>query len=133
MTPETVFDGVPAEAKVILGYACGVPLTAVAALAAHTTRVPGATLHAGLVVGDDLPIGDAVRSGSLRLRSWHISGPVRRWWREGLVEYVPLRMSDVARVLTRDMDVGNPARHPPPRSAPVGPGVPPRKERRHDQ
>lgn len=101
---EDAFDGVPAGARVVANNCCGTPLTLLSALADHAERVGGIELTAGLLLGDP-PLEPAVRSGALRLRSWHVHGGLRKLFREGLVDYVPTRLLDVPEVMLTGADV----------------------------
>jgi len=98
------FRDVPAGARVVAGAGCGTPLTLLAELAEHAERAGGATLTAGILLGDP-PLERAVRSGALRVRSWHVHGALRRLRREGLVDYLPMRLLDVSRFVLPEADV----------------------------
>ncbi|WP_207082292.1 acetyl-CoA hydrolase/transferase C-terminal domain-containing protein [Nocardioides sp. S5] len=65
-----------------------------ATLGEHTLSNPVVTLSAGLLLGD-LPFESAVRAGALRFRTWHIPGSGRLLAGDGLIDYLPLRASDV--------------------------------------
>ncbi|WP_214105258.1 acetyl-CoA hydrolase/transferase family protein [Acrocarpospora catenulata] len=101
---DDVFHGTPARARVVVGNACGTPLTLLAALADHAERAGGVTLTAGLLFGDP-PLEAAIRSGGLSLRSWHVHGALRSLHREGLIDYLPLRLLDVPDTVLRGADI----------------------------
>jgi len=101
---ESAFDGVPAGATVVANNCCGTPLTLLAALADHAERVGGLELRAGLLLGE-APIERAIRSGALRVRSWHIHGSLRHLAREGFIDYIPVRLSSVPAAVIADVDV----------------------------
>ncbi|MFT4028792.1 MAG: acetyl-CoA hydrolase/transferase C-terminal domain-containing protein [Protaetiibacter sp.] len=90
--------------QVLANYCCGTPITLLEGLARRARDVPGIVLTAGLMLGDP-PLDDVVRSGRLALRSWHIHGALRELVREGLVDYLPLRLSDFAPAVLPDIDV----------------------------
>jgi 4-hydroxybutyrate CoA-transferase len=102
--PDEVLDDVPAGARVVAGNACGTPLTLLAALAERAERGTPVELNAGLLLGDP-PLAPALRSGGLRLRSWHVHGALRGLYRDGVVDYVPIRLLDVADTLLAGADV----------------------------
>lgn len=99
-----IFEDVAAGAAFAAGNACGTPLTLLAELARHALEVRPATLTAGLLLGEP-PLATAIRSGRLRLRSWHVHGGLRALMREGLVEYLPIRLLDVPEIVLADADV----------------------------
>ena len=101
---DEAFQAVPAGARVVAGNCCGTPLTLLAALAEHAERVGSIELRAGLMLGDP-PIEDAIRSGSIVLRSWHVHGRLRRLAREGVIDYLPIRLSALAGSVLADSDV----------------------------
>ncbi|NYE18801.1 acetyl-CoA hydrolase/transferase family protein [Microbacterium immunditiarum] len=101
---EDAFDGIHAGATVIANNCCGTPLTLLGALAEHAERAAPIELRAGLLLGDP-PLEHAIRAGALRVRSWHIHGPLRRLAREGLVDYIPVRLSAVPGAVIAGVDV----------------------------
>jgi 4-hydroxybutyrate CoA-transferase len=102
---EAAFADVPPGARLVAGNCCGTPETLLRALGAHAERTGGGqVLYAGLLLGD-WPFAPAIRSGALTLRCWHVYGPGRRLWRDGFVEYLPLRLPDVARTVLGEIDV----------------------------
>lgn len=104
-TPETVFEGLAAGARVVANNCCGTPTTLLGALNDHVTRTgTTVTLTSGLSFGD-ADLEPALRSGALRLRSWHVHGVQRRLARAGLVDYLPVRLGDVAEDVLPGTDV----------------------------
>jgi 4-hydroxybutyrate CoA-transferase len=102
--PADAFADLRPGTRVVAGNACGTPLTLLRALAARAEQVGQITLSAGLLLGD-ISLEPVLRSGRLALRSWHLHGDLRRLYREGLVDYLPLRLLDLADVVLRDIDV----------------------------
>lgn len=101
---EVALERIAPGARVLAGYCCGTPLTLLEGLAARARVAPGIVLTAGLVLGDP-PLDAVVRSGDLRLRSWHIHGPLRALARDGLVDYLPIRLSDFGATVLPETDV----------------------------
>lgn len=101
---EDAFRGTRAGARVVVGNVCGTPLTLLSALVDYAQRVGGMTLTAGILLGDP-PLEPAIRSGALQLRTWHVYGPLRRLYREGLIDYLPIRLLDVAHAVLPAADV----------------------------
>lgn len=99
------FEGIAAGARVVVGNACGTPLTLLDALAAHARRAGPIEITAGILIGDIDRVVDAVRSGALRLRLWHVFGPLRALSREGLVDYLPIRLFDLPETVLDHADV----------------------------
>lgn len=100
---EDAFGDLPSAARVVAGTACGTPLTLLRGLAEHALRET-VVLSAGLLLGE-VPLEPALRSGNLRLRSWHVHGGLRRLFREGLVDYLPVRLLDLPEAVLADADV----------------------------
>ncbi|MCR2793462.1 hypothetical protein NQ156_10355 [Microbacterium sp. zg.Y625] len=94
MECEAAFADLPSGTRFVAGNASGTPHTLLAALAAHALRVGGLTLRCGLLLGD-VNLETAVRAGCLTVRSWHVPATMRRLYREGLVEYTPVRLLDI--------------------------------------
>lgn len=99
------FQDVGAGARVVAGNACGTPVTLLRGLARHAEQVGAVTLTAGIMLGDLTTLESAARSGAVRLRSWHIYGPVRHLAREGLVDYLPIRLFDLPETVLDHTDV----------------------------
>lgn len=91
-------------ARVLANYCCGTPLTLLDGLAQRSRDASGIVLTAGLLLGDP-PIDEAVRAGRLGVRSWHVNGQLRALARDGLVDYLPIRLSDFASTVLPDIDV----------------------------
>jgi 4-hydroxybutyrate CoA-transferase len=103
MPARTALSGLGAGSRVIATPGCATPQTLLHALGAWALEAGGMRLDAGLLLGD-LPFAAAVRSGQLEFRTWHVMGPGRRLSREGLVEYLPMRASEVHRHLDAGYD-----------------------------
>lgn len=103
LEPDEAADMVAPAARVLYSPGCSTPATMLAALGRAAERSPGRTLVGGLLLGDQ-PWSDAVRDGHLGLRTWHAAGPARRLVDDGLADYVPLRLGDVAATLRRSVD-----------------------------
>ncbi|WP_092341900.1 acetyl-CoA hydrolase/transferase family protein [Cryobacterium flavum] len=93
-----------AGSRVVASPYCSTPSTLLRELGDLSAVVPGLALSAGLLLGE-MPFLDAVKTGSLRLMSWHMSGALRGLATRGIVDYLPLRASEVARHLSGRVDV----------------------------
>lgn len=94
----------PAGARIVAGNACGTPLTLLRALGRRSRAEGTVSLTIGLTLGEP-HLRPALEEGSLRLRSWHLHGEIRSLHRDGLVDYLPLRLLDVPHVVLADADV----------------------------
>ncbi|MGX1703119.1 acetyl-CoA hydrolase/transferase family protein [Microbacterium sp. NPDC055357] len=90
--------------RLAAGNACGTPLTLLRALGRRSAEAGSVTLTLGITLGDP-QLRPAVLAGSLSVRSWHVHGEIRAMRREGLVEYAPLRLVDVPRLVLAEADV----------------------------
>ncbi|MGR6999395.1 CoA transferase [Yinghuangia aomiensis] len=99
-----VLDRIPHDAHLIPTGACGTPTTLLGGLGDVAARRRGLALSAGLLFGD-ADFEEALRAGHLRYRSWQISGRGRAQWRSGLVEYLPMRSTDVPAFLASSAHV----------------------------
>lgn len=90
--------------RIVAGNACGTPLTLLRALGDRDPAAPRVTLTTGLTLGDP-GLRPAVEAGTLGIRSWHVHGEVRAMHRDGLVDYLPLRLVDVPRVVLAHADI----------------------------
>jgi 4-hydroxybutyrate CoA-transferase len=95
---------VPAGAHVIATGYCSTPTTLLIGLAERAESAPGIVLSAGMLLGD-LGFTYAVANGSLGVRSWHASGPLRSLVTQGKAQYVPLRASGVGSYIDKGTDV----------------------------
>lgn len=100
---DVLADLVPGS-RIVAGNACGTPLTLLRALGDRGARAPRVSLTLGLTLGDP-GLRPAVEAGTLGIRSWHVHGEVRAMHRDGLVDYLPLRLVDVPRVVLAHADV----------------------------
>lgn len=96
--------GVAPGSRILAAPCCGTPETLLRELARHAGHTDGLQLTTGLTFGS-FPHLPAVRSGRLRYRTWHPSGPARALVAEGLAEYLPLRASDVGAAIKGAVDV----------------------------
>lgn len=101
---DEAFDDIADGTRVVAGNACGTPTTLLAGIAAQAERVGSITLTCGLLLGE-IPLESAVRSGALQVRSWHVHGALRQLYREGLIDYLPIRLLDIPDVVLRESDV----------------------------
>ncbi|MFV9453495.1 acetyl-CoA hydrolase/transferase family protein [Rhodococcus sp. NM-2] len=86
-------------AHIVAAPGCGAPTTMLHALGKDAPG-RGWTLSSGLLLGD-YPFIDAVTNRDLRYRTWHVMAPIRALVAGGVVEYVPLRASQVGSYLGR--------------------------------
>lgn len=96
-------DRIPAGGRIIAGACCGGPTSLLSGLA---QRSPGKQwqLWTGLLL-EDGGIYPAAGSGDLRLGTWHVAGAGRKLAEQGLLQYVPLRASQLEKhIKTWDLD-----------------------------
>ncbi|WP_131741668.1 hypothetical protein [Actinomadura roseirufa] len=103
VAPERALRLLPENGRLIASPGCATPQTLLTALGDHARDRPGHTLSAGLLLGD-LPFLDAVRAGALRFRTWQLPKAARRAAADGLVDYVPMRASEVPLSLRSGFD-----------------------------
>jgi 4-hydroxybutyrate CoA-transferase len=103
-TADAALADIPEGARIVAGNACGTPLTLLRALGRRAASAGSVTLTLGITLGEP-QLADAARSGAVRLRAWHVHGELRGLFKEGLVDYVPLRLIDVPRVILDETDV----------------------------
>ena len=118
-------ERLPRGARIVAGPGCGTPETLLRALGEHAASMAGPTLYSGLQLGA-YPFLDAVAAGTLRFATWHVMGPVRDLVATGAVDYLPIRASEVPRLLGHwDVDVAFVRVSPPDRNGYVslGPSV----------
>ena len=84
-------------ARIFVGSACGTPRTLLAALAARTDAPAGVELMHFLTDGAWTPDADGV--DPFRHRTWYVGSDMRELARHGRVEYVPLSLADVPRLI----------------------------------
>ncbi|GAA0612575.1 acetyl-CoA hydrolase/transferase C-terminal domain-containing protein [Sporichthya brevicatena] len=89
----------PRGAHVVAAPGMGAPSTLVAEIGRRADD-QGWTLSSGLFL-DEYPFLDAVVEGRLSYRTWHVMPPVRKAVAAGLVEYLPVRASRLAHLLSR--------------------------------
>lgn len=96
-------DRIPAGGRIVAGACCGAPTSLLAGVA---ERSPGRnwSVWTGLLL-DDGGIHEAVRAGDLELVSWHVSGAGRDLAAAGLIDYLPIRSSQLEKHLSAaDLD-----------------------------
>lgn len=84
-------------AKVVASPGCGAPSTLLAGLAQRSHEV-AIELFSGLQI-DGAPFLADADLDHLHYRTWHVMGPVRALVEAGRVHYVPVRASEVPRLL----------------------------------
>ncbi len=96
-------DRIPSGGRIIAGAYCGGPTSLLRAVA---ERSPGRgwQLRTGLLL-DDGGVYEAASSGDLRLATWHVAGAGRELAEGGLIDYLPLRASQLEKRITAwDLD-----------------------------
>ena len=96
-------DRIPVGGRIIAGAYCGGPTSLLRAIA---ERSPGRgwQLWTGLLL-DDGGVYEAASSGDLRLATWHVAGAGRELAERGLIDYLPLRASQLEKCITAwDLD-----------------------------
>lgn len=88
---------VGADATVVASPGCGSPTTLLRGLADRSHSVP-VRLLTGLQI-DGYPFLDRAHPHNFRMRTWHVTGPLRDRLDDGTVDYVPARASHVSRLL----------------------------------
>ncbi|MCX2934328.1 hypothetical protein ORI20_29095 [Mycobacterium sp. CVI_P3] len=92
-----VLDRIPAEGRIIAGAQCGGPTSLLREVAQRSSG-RGWLLCTGLLL-DDGGVYEAVRSGELNLSTWHVTGGCRDLVEEGLVDYLPVRASQLEKLI----------------------------------
>jgi 4-hydroxybutyrate CoA-transferase len=95
---------IPAGAHVVATTGCGTPEMLLRELPGRGERAPGIVLAAGLLNGA-YPFVDGVRAGAIAYRTWHVAAPIRDLVGTGVVEYLPMRLSDVPALVARWTEV----------------------------
>jgi 4-hydroxybutyrate CoA-transferase len=103
VAPDHALRRLPEHATLIASPGCSTPGTLLRALGEYAHHRPGLTLSAGLLLGD-LPFLDAVRAGQMGFRTWHVPKAARQAASEGLVDYVPVRASEVPSMFRSGFD-----------------------------
>lgn len=93
VTAAKALAAIPAGAHVLASPGCGTPEMLLRELPVRGADAPGITLAAGLLNGE-FPFVEGVRSGVIAYQTWHVAPQVRDLVRDGVVDYVPLRLSD---------------------------------------
>ncbi len=101
---EAALADLPPAARIVAGNACGTPLTLLRELGRRPRAAGPVTLTLGITLGEP-GLREAALEGSVRIRSWHVHGEIRALHREGLVDYLPLRLVDVPRLVLTESDV----------------------------
>jgi len=96
-------DRIPAGGRIIAGAYCGGPTSLLRGVADRSAG-RGWQLCTGLLL-DDGGAYEAAGSGDLRLMTWHVSGAGRELAERGLLDYLPVRASQLEkRMATWDLD-----------------------------
>ncbi|KAA9108192.1 acetyl-CoA hydrolase/transferase family protein [Microbacterium rhizomatis] len=101
---EAALADVPPDARIVAGNACGTPLTLLRGLGRRARSAGAVSLTLGLTLGE-AGLREAALEGALRIRSWHLHGEIRMLYKEGLVDYLPMRLLDVPRIVLTGADV----------------------------
>ncbi|MEE9286266.1 MAG: acetyl-CoA hydrolase/transferase C-terminal domain-containing protein [Dehalococcoidia bacterium] len=83
----------PASGRVVFPHACGATLTLLDAIVDERQRFRALALTTGLIFVDH-PVLQTLGE-NISLTTWHISGPVQKLADEGIVDFLPLRLSQV--------------------------------------
>ncbi|MGB8386650.1 acetyl-CoA hydrolase/transferase family protein [Mycobacterium sp.] len=96
-------DRIPAGGRIIAGAYCGGPTSLLRGVAERSSG-RGWQLCAGLLL-DDGGVYEAAGSGDLRLMTWHVTGAGRDLVERGLLDYLPVRASQLEKhIATWDLD-----------------------------
>ncbi len=96
-------DRIPAGGRIIAGAYCGGPTSLLCGVAERGSG-RGWRLCTGLLL-DDGGVYEAAGSGDLRLATWHVTGAGRELAERGLLDYLPVRASQLEkRIATWDLD-----------------------------
>lgn len=96
--PGEAIQHVAGRHAMLSGPGCGTPTTLLRAIGEHADALGGKVpLYSGLLLGD-YPFVQAVREGRLRYATWHVMPPVRRLVADGVVDFIPVRGSQVPRM-----------------------------------
>ncbi len=101
---QDALGGLPAGTRLVAGNACGTPLTLLRELGRRPASAGAVVLTLGITLGEP-DLAEAATSGAVRVRAWHVHGEIRALHREGLVDYLPLRLIDVPEVVLDRTDV----------------------------
>jgi 4-hydroxybutyrate CoA-transferase len=106
ITPQQAVHAIAGRRGIIPAPGCGTPTTLLRAIGQHADELGGRTpLYSGLLLGA-YEFVEAVREGRLKYVTWHVMPPVRKLVAEGVVDFVPVRGSQVPRMLrTLGIDV----------------------------
>lgn len=96
-------DRIPQGGCIIAGAYCGGPTSLLRAVAGSSPG-RGWQLRTGLLL-DDGGVYEAASSGALRLATWHVTGAGRDLAERGLIDYLPVRASQLEkRIAAWDLD-----------------------------
>ncbi|MBI2694595.1 acetyl-CoA hydrolase/transferase family protein [Mycobacterium nebraskense] len=96
-------DRIPSGGRIIAGAYCGGPTSLLRVLAERSSG-RGWRLRTGLLL-DDGGAYEAASSGDLQIATWHITGPGRELVERGLIDYLPVRASQLEKCIeTWDLD-----------------------------
>lgn len=94
---EDVLARLSAGASIIASPGCAQPTTLLMALAQHAKEKDGIRLYSGLQI--TYPFLDAIQRGHLHYLSWHPATALNNLVADGVVDYFPVRASQVPRLL----------------------------------
>jgi 4-hydroxybutyrate CoA-transferase len=96
-------DRIPRGGRIIAGVCCGGPTSLLRGVAERSSG-SGWSLCTGLLL-DDGGIYEAAGSGDLRLVTWHVAAAGRGLVENGLIDYLPVRASQLEKCIsTWDLD-----------------------------
>lgn len=88
-------DRIPAAGRIVAGAYCGGPTSLLHEVAQRSSGRDW-LLCTGLLL-DDGGAYEAVGAGALRMTTWHVAGAARDLVEQGLIDYLPVRASQVER------------------------------------
>jgi len=94
---EDVLSRIPIAASIIASPGCSQPTTLLMALSRYAKEKNGIRLYSGLQIS--YPFLDAIQQGHLHYLSWHPSTALNNLVAEGVVDYFPVRSSQVPGLL----------------------------------
>jgi 4-hydroxybutyrate CoA-transferase len=121
VSAEEAIKAIPPGSSVVLPPGCGETQTLLEALVKDSDRLEGTRLYSGLLLTDYI---QQVQQGKFKYTTWHVMRPVRDLVARGTVEFLPVRGSQVPKVLEKiGMDVAFVHVSPPDRSGYCSLGV----------
>ncbi len=96
-------DRIPLDGRVIAGAYCGGPTSLLRGIAERSSG-RGWKLCTGLLL-DDGGVYEAAAAGDLQLATWHVTGGGRELVERGVLDYLPVRASQLEKCITAwDLD-----------------------------